>query len=160
MPIDELTQSSANYLLAIDDIQKKQGHARLTDISKQLKISKGSLSTSLKGLKKKDYIFVDEKRHYQLTQKGLQALHKLRGTFFIVNRFLNQILNVDKKTSEKDASKIEHLLSKKSCSKLLALFRVLKTEPKVLKHIQSKMKKIENVGKKTRKGGKCVIKGF
>jgi Mn-dependent DtxR family transcriptional regulator len=157
---NELTHSGAHYLITISQLLKKQGYARLSDMAKELNVSKGSLSTSLKTLVKRDYIHVDENKHFKLTKKGLEALHNILGTSFIVKRFLNSILGVDEEMAEIDACKIEHLLSKQSARKMLSLMRVLKKDSELLSTIQQDMREVESATEDLKFDEACVIRGF
>ena len=49
----ELTHSMAHYLLTIHKLKEEKGYARVTDIAKDLGLTKGSVSTALTNLKKK-----------------------------------------------------------------------------------------------------------
>lgn len=157
---NELTHSSAHYLMTIHELLKKQGYARLSDMAKELNVSKGSLSTSLKALVKKDFIHIDDNKHFQLTKKGQEALHTILGTSFIVKRFLSSVLEIDEETAEIDACKIEHLLSKDSAKKMLSLMRVLKKDPERLQQIHNEMQEVESITEELKFDNACVIKGF
>ena len=47
-----LTHSAAHYLMTINELLHGQGYARVTDVAKKLRITRGSCSSSLKALKK------------------------------------------------------------------------------------------------------------
>ena len=47
-----ITHSAAHHLMAIGDLTQRLGYARVSDVAKQLKITRGSVSISLRGLKK------------------------------------------------------------------------------------------------------------
>ena len=54
----ELSHSMTHYLLVIHDLKEKSGYARVTDISKRLNITKGSVSIATNNLKKKGLVFL------------------------------------------------------------------------------------------------------
>ena len=51
---NELTHSMAHYLLTIHKLKEEKGYARVTDIAKELGLTKGSVSTALNNLKKRE----------------------------------------------------------------------------------------------------------
>ena len=92
---NKLTHSGAHYLMAINHLHETQGYARLSDVAKRLKISKGSLSTSLKSLMKKDLIQEDENKHLLLSEEGKAYATHIKNSYFVMKHFLTKILNVD-----------------------------------------------------------------
>lgn len=156
-----ITPSVTRYLIAIDELHKKQGYARLVDIASLLDTSVGSLSTSLKNLVQKGMIEMDDNKHFSLSEEGAAALRQMRGTFFVIQRFLTQILGVEEETAFADALKIEHLLSKESTGKILNFTRAIKKDPELISHLQKEIAFIEEVMEDARQeGGNCVIKDF
>ena len=143
-----LTHSGAHYLMAIHELHEEQGYARLSDIAKQLRISKGSLSTSLKPLIKKRLIQEDSNKHLSLSVSGKILAKNIENTCATIQHFLN-IFGVHKTTASIDACKIEHLLSSESSNMILKLVKALKENPKLVKDIQREMQKHD----------KCSIKG-
>lgn len=139
-----LTHSGAHYLMAIQKIHEEQGYARLSDVAKRLKISKGSLSTSLKPLMKKKLILEDENKHLSLSKTGEHFAQNIRNTYSVINHLFSKILNVDAEIAEVDACKIEHLLSEESTSELLKMVKALDHNPALLKSLQGEMHQYEN----------------
>ncbi|MBI4232798.1 metal-dependent transcriptional regulator [Candidatus Peregrinibacteria bacterium] len=144
-----LTHSGAHYLMAIQKIHEEQGYARLSDVAKSLKISKGSLSTSLKPLMRKKLIIEDENKHLFLSEIGQKFAKNIRNTYSVINHLFGKILNVDAEIAEVDACKIEHLLSEESTGELLRMVKALETKPTLLKALKDEMHNYE----------KCSIKG-
>ena len=120
---NELTHSAAHYLMAIDEVHQTQGYARLIDLAKHLDISKGSLSTSLKPLIKKNFIREDENKHLFLTKKGQAFAAHIKNTYQIAYRFFTEILKLPPHAAEIEACKIEHLLSGQTVNELEKLLK-------------------------------------
>ena len=55
---NELSHSMAHYLLTVHKLREEKGYARVTDIAKDLGLTKGSVSTALNNLKKKEELEV------------------------------------------------------------------------------------------------------
>lgn len=141
---NDLSHSSAHYLMTIQELHEQQGYARLSDIAKRLNISKGSLSTSLKPLIKKKLIIEDENKHLSLSKIGEKHATQIKRTDQIFQNFLTEILEVSPKQAEIDACKIEHLLSERSSTKLLQMLKALKENPTLLKEVKAAITKHES----------------
>lgn len=126
---NELTHSAAHYLMAIDEVHQQQGYARLVDVAKHLDISKGSLSTSLKPLIKKNFISEDQNKHLSLTKKGQAFTDHINNSKETLTEFFTTILNLPEHAAEVDACKIEHLLSGQTISQIKKLNHSLKSNP-------------------------------
>lgn len=115
----QITHSMAHYLMAIQDLLKEQGYARVTDVARQLEITPGSASVSIKALKAKGYVSEDRNRFLGLTELGEKVAHDvhLANRSFIV--LFKDILGVDGAQAEIDSCKIEHLVSDETRTKLL-----------------------------------------
>jgi len=115
----EITHSMAHYLMAIQDLLRSQGYARVTDVAKELEITPGSASVSLKALKSKGFVSEDKNKFLGLTEHGEKVAHDvhLANRSFIV--FFSEILGVEKEQAEIDSCKIEHLLSDETRTQLI-----------------------------------------
>ena len=56
----ELSHSMVHYLLTIHKLKEGRGFARVTDIAKELQLTKGSVSTAINNLKKKGLVQEEE----------------------------------------------------------------------------------------------------
>ncbi len=108
----DLTHSMAHYLLAIHKLKEKRGYARVTDISKELDISKGSVSIALSSLKKRSLIVEEEDSKFLLlTERGHEEVHHVLSNRTILFHFFKDLLGVSPDTAHKDACTMEHLLT-------------------------------------------------
>ena len=71
---NELSHSAAHHLMAIHQLRKEHGYARVSDIAKHLSITKGSVSTAMKHLKERGYVQEDPNRFLELTERGLEVV--------------------------------------------------------------------------------------
>lgn len=115
----EITHSMAHYLMAIQDLLKSQGYARVTDVARELEITPGSASVSLKALKSKGYVSEDKNRFLGLTERGERVAHDVHLANRCFTIFFTEILGVDEKDAEIDSCKIEHLVSDETRSRLV-----------------------------------------
>lgn len=106
-------ESKEMYLETILVLFKENGYVRSIDISEKLKYSRASVSRAMKDLKDDGLITVDKGHFIKLTDAGqtiadnILKKHKLLTKLFIK-------IGVDKEIAEKDACRIEHIISEET----------------------------------------------
>lgn len=115
---NSITHSAAHHLLAIRELKKNRGYARVTDVAKHLNITTGSASTNLKSLKTRGLIVEDENRFLNLSKEGEALAEAVVSRKNIFYSFLVDILKVTPGQAEIDACKTEHLISSETAKKL------------------------------------------
>ena len=115
---NDITHSAAHHLIAIRELRKTRGYARVTDVAKHLNITTGSASTNLKSLKSKGLIIEDENRFLNLSPQGESLAEAVESRKHIFYHFLVDVLNVSHDQAEIDACKTEHLISSETARKL------------------------------------------
>lgn len=124
-----ITHSAAHHLMAIDDLIGQLGYARVSDIARQLNITRGSVSISLQPLKKAGLVEQDENRHLRLSERGRQLVAAIKTKRHLMQRLLAEVLGVEAEQAEIDACKLEHLVSNETARRLLSFLRFLDAEP-------------------------------
>ncbi len=125
---NELSHSAAHHLMAIHQLRKEHGYARVSDIAKHLSITKGSVSTAMKHLKERGYVQEDPNRFLELTERGLEVVQETEATRLVVQRFLSDALGMDTDDAMIDACKVEHLISTEARARLVCFLRMLFSE--------------------------------
>jgi DtxR family Mn-dependent transcriptional regulator len=116
---NELTHSAAHHLLAIHKLGAKYGGwARVSDIAKQLAITRGSVSINLRALKKRGLVETDEHRMVRLSPKGLEIVQAVQSKKEAFRTFLIDVLGVSELQAEIDSCKVEHLISHETTERL------------------------------------------
>ena len=115
---NDITHSAAHHLLAIMDLRKTRGYARVTDVAKSLNITTGSASSNLKNLKSKGLIVEDDNRFLSLSERGEKLAELVMMRKEVIREFLVDVLKVSAEQAEIDACKTEHLLSIESATKM------------------------------------------
>jgi Mn-dependent DtxR family transcriptional regulator len=123
-----LTHSAAHHLMAIDDLVARLGYARVSDVARQLHITRGSVSISLGPLKKAGLVEQDENRHLRLSEEGRALVTAVKTKRLLMERFLTEVLGVPPAQSEIDACKLEHLVSNETARRLVAFLRFIDDE--------------------------------
>ncbi len=138
---NELTHSVAHYLMAIDQLRKEFGYARVTDVAGKLNISRGAASLAISQLKERKLVSEDPNRFLLLTSKGEMLAHTVEHNFALLTRFFEEVLGVDRDIARADACKMEHLISPESSLALTRFLQVLISDPKRVEKIN---KEIQN----------------
>jgi DtxR family Mn-dependent transcriptional regulator len=115
--LEDMTQSMEDYLEMVSFLAD-EGAVRVTDIALRLGFTKPSVHAALKTLEEQG--LVDHKRYspVSLTEKGQALALEIRGRHDLIKNFLINSLGVGAETAEKDACKMEHILSKETLEKM------------------------------------------
>jgi len=103
-------ESGEMYLETILEIQKEAGAVRSVDIVNRLGYAKSSVSESIKLLKGKNLIEVDKSGFITLTEKGKKIADGVMEKHIVLTYYLESI-GVGRENAEKDACKMEHIIS-------------------------------------------------
>lgn len=123
-----VTHSAAHHLMAIDELVRRLGYARVSDVARQLNITRGSVSISLRPLKKAGLVAQDESRHLRLSARGQALVEAIRTKRHLMERLLAEVLGVGRPQAEIDACKLEHLVSNQTAQRLLSFLRFLDSD--------------------------------
>lgn len=131
---NELTHSAAHHLLAIYEVGLAYGGwARVSDIARQLDITRGSVSINLRALKKREWIETDEHHMVKLSARGLKAAQAVMAKRVVVKAFLSAVLDTPDPQADIDSCKIEHLISDATGQRLARFTRLLTSDDPVAK---------------------------
>ena len=124
---NELTHSMAHYLLTIHKLKESKGYARVTDIAKEMGLTKGSVSTALNNLKKRELVVEDESKFLSLSKDGHDQVHSILSSRTLLYYFLKDILQVDDETAHQDSCLMEHLVSEETREKFFRFMKAVAT---------------------------------
>lgn len=113
-----LTASLEDYLEMVYILGQNGCAVGITNIANAFLISKPSVSKAINTLKAKGYVTQEKYGKIELTEEGLKEAKNIYGRHTTLNKFLSEILKVDSKTSEIDACKLEHVLSKETLDRI------------------------------------------
>lgn len=135
-----ITHSAAHHLMAIDDLVRKLGYARVSDVARALNITRGSVSISLQPLKKAGLVAQDENRHLRLSARGQALADAIKTKRHLLHRLFADVLGVDAVQAEIDACKIEHLISRPTAEKLIAFLRFTDSDAPVVRQFRAALR--------------------
>jgi Mn-dependent DtxR family transcriptional regulator len=116
-------ESGENYLETILVLQNKNGYVRSIDIATELGFTKPSISRAMSILKKSEYITMERSGQIKLTEKGLAKANEIYERHRIISEYFEKVLGVSKEIADRDACKIEHVISQESFDKMKNLIK-------------------------------------
>lgn len=116
----KLLESGEMYLETILILKNKYGYVRSIDIAREMNYSKPSVSRAIALLKDDGYVENDPHGMILLTEKGLEIAEKIYDRHKTLTKYLI-LLGVSEETAQKDACKIEHVISDESFNKIKEL---------------------------------------
>ena len=108
-----LHASREDYLEAILVLQKQKGMVRSVDIARHMEVSKPSVSHAVTTLKEGGFLTMDDDFFLHLTDLGRQVAEQT----YEKHRFFTDLLTeagVDPALAERDACRMEHVISQES----------------------------------------------
>lgn len=118
-----LLESGENYLETILILSKRNGSVRSIDIAAEMNFTKASVSRAMSILKRDNYIIMNADGSIVLTKEGLKKASAVYDRHVNLTRFINEVLDVPKETAEKDACRIEHIISPETMEGVKRLLR-------------------------------------
>ena len=115
----KLHASGEDYLEAILVLHKKMGMVRSVDVARHMDVSKPSVCHAVATLKKGGFLLMDENHFLHLTDIGREVAE----TTYEKHRFFTDRLieaGVDPESAERDACRIEHVISAETFERLKA----------------------------------------
>ena len=106
-----LLESGENYLETILVLTKRNGSVRSIDIAEEMNFTKASVSRAMSILKRDNYIIMEPDGRILLTKDGQKKAAAVYDRHVTHTRFINEVLGVDEEIAEKDACRIEHIIS-------------------------------------------------
>lgn len=106
-----LLESGENYLETILVLTKRNGSVRSIDIATEMDFTKASVSRAMSILKRDNYINMEADGRIVLTKEGLAKATAVYDRHVTLTRFINEKLGVSMDIAEKDACRIEHIIS-------------------------------------------------
>lgn len=106
----ELHRAGEDYLKAILILQKQNHAVRSLDVAEMLSVTKPSVSRAVKLLREGGFLTMDADKRISLTEAGREVAEQV----FEKHRVLTECLvtmGVDPGVAEKDACRMEHLIS-------------------------------------------------
>ena len=113
----KLHASGEDYLEAILVLHKKMGTVRSVDVARHMEVSKPSVCHAVATLKKGGFLLIDVDHFLHLTDLGREVAE---ATYEKHRFFTDRLIEagVDPETAERDACRIEHVISEETFERL------------------------------------------
>ena len=113
----KLHASGEDYLEAILVLHKKMGRVRSVDVARHMEVSKPSVCHAVATLRDGGFLTMDGDFFLHLTDAGLEVAEQIYEKHrFFTDRLIEA--GVDPETAERDACRIEHVISQESFDRL------------------------------------------
>lgn len=119
----EIHASGEDYLEAILVLHKKMGTVRSVDVARHMEVSKPSVCHAVATLKKGGFLLIDVDHFLHLTDLGREVAEDT----YEKHRFFTEMLvaaGVDLVIAERDACRIEHVVSKETFERLKVAYKL------------------------------------
>lgn len=124
-----LTSVMEDYLEAIFDLDKEKRVVRVKDIAKRMDVKMPTVSSMLKSLNSKGLVNYEKYEYVELTKAGAKVGKEMRRRHKLLLRFLTEILNIEFKTADEEACKMEHALGSVTLDSLADFMAFIQTCP-------------------------------
>lgn len=113
----KLHASGEDYLEAILVLHKKMGRVRSVDVARHMEVSKPSVCHAVATLRDSGFLTMDGDFFLHLTDAGLEVAEQIYEKHrFFTDRLIEA--GVDPETAERDACRMEHVISQESFERL------------------------------------------
>ena len=113
----KLHAAGEDYLEAILVLQQKQGMVRSVDVARHMEVTKPSVCHAVAILRDGGFLTMDEDHFLHLTDVGREVAEQIYEKHrFFTDRLIEA--GVDPETAERDACRIEHVISQESFDRL------------------------------------------
>ena len=116
-------ESREMYLETILVLSKDTDFVRSVDIANELEYSKPSVSRAVKNLLADGSITVADNGRIQLTKEGLFEAESIYEKHKILTKIFVEVLKLDPELAEKDACRVEHVISDETFEALKKLLK-------------------------------------
>lgn len=126
---EKLTSSLEDYLEVIYNSINKTNSVRAVDISRELSVSRASVSEALKRLAEKKLINYGRYDVISMTDEGKKLAEKVIEKHDALQYFFEEMMGLGREEAAQTACKIEHIISENVLAKFTALRDFHTTRP-------------------------------
>lgn len=113
-----LSSGLEDYLECIYNNINKQGSVKAIDISKELEVSRASVTDALHRLAEQQYINYERYGSIIITPKGVKKAKEIIDKHKVLTLFFEKILLLNNEEASENACRIEHVITPNAFDKL------------------------------------------
>ncbi|MBN2104501.1 metal-dependent transcriptional regulator [bacterium] len=117
----QMSSNIEDYLETIHLLNEENGGVRVKDIASALNITMPSVSGAIKRMVKQGLVSHPRYDLIVLTPKGASLAKEIYTRHRVIKKFLQEILELDPRVAEKDACRMEHIISRETLTGLKKL---------------------------------------
>jgi len=126
----KLSSTMEDYLETILNLEKSKKFVRVKDIALKMDVKLPTVTSMLNNLAGKGLVNHEKYEYVELTKKGKRIAKDVYRRHVIFRDFLMSILNIDAKTAEEDACKMEHVVSPVTLERFVKFMEFVDTCPR------------------------------
>lgn len=119
-----------DYLEAVFNLKKEKKFVRVKDIAQKMGVKLPTVTSMLNTLSERGLINHEKYEYVELTAKGKRIAKDVFRRHVILRDFLTDILNVDEKTAEEDACRMEHAVSPVTLDRFVGFMEFIESCPR------------------------------
>ncbi|HSV42759.1 MAG TPA: metal-dependent transcriptional regulator [Methanomassiliicoccales archaeon] len=109
-----VSENVEEYLECVWELTQKGGPAKTKDIADKMKVSPASVTEMMQKLADSGYVHYEKYKGVTLTEKGNEIGEKIKRKHRLMERFLYDVIGLQKEESHEEACRMEHTLSDES----------------------------------------------
>ncbi|MBW2595409.1 MAG: metal-dependent transcriptional regulator [Deltaproteobacteria bacterium] len=130
MSTKALSSTMEDYLETVLNLEKDKKFVRVKDIAQKMDVKLPTVTSMLNNLVERGLINHEKYEYVELTKKGAHIAKDIYRRHVIFRDFLTGILNIDPKTAEEDACKMEHVVSPVTLERFVKFMEFVESCPR------------------------------
>ena len=119
-----------DYLETILELERENNHVLVKDIARSMDVKLPTVTSMLNTLQKRNLVSHEKYNHVELTGKGRKVAKEIYRSHTMIKKFLMDILNIDAKTADEDACKMEHAISSETLERIVKFMEFVEECPR------------------------------
>lgn len=136
--MNNLSSSLEDYLECVYNRINLNGSVKAIEISKDLNVSRASVTEALNKLAQKEYINYGRYEMISITDLGIAKAKEIINKHNVLQSFFEDILGIDKQEATETACRIEHIITENILAKLSELTSYCNDNPEFINQFKNK----------------------
>ena len=136
MPKIKLSSSLEDYLETIYNFLQDNEKIRAVDISRELNVSRASVTEALQKLSEMNLVNYGRYEHLSLTEEGKNYAEEVINKHESIQKFFEKILGADYEEACETACKMEHVISEDILERLVSFTEFTELHPETYQEFE------------------------
>ncbi|MBN2688461.1 MAG: metal-dependent transcriptional regulator [Deltaproteobacteria bacterium] len=125
-----ISSTMEDYLETIFELESDNEYVRVKDIAHKMNVKLPTVTSMLNSLQKRSLVSHEKYDHVELTRKGRKIAKEVYRSHTMIKKFLMDVLNIDAKTADEDACKMEHAVSSETLERIVTFMEFIEECPR------------------------------